>query len=158
MAEIINLSLESLTPTIQEKNITVEKRLENSFVFCDPVHLREVIVNIFNNAIDAMNNGGRLAVELSTKSRYTKIIIKDSGIGIAKENLPYILNPFFTTKNLNYNYGLGLSYCYKVLQKHGGTLEISSIEKQGTVVTLTIPNRKRRPWILQKSKAKSASV
>jgi signal transduction histidine kinase len=104
-----------------------------------------------------MNNGGRLTVELSTKSRYTKIIITDSGMGIAKENLPYILNPFFTTKSLNNNYGLGLSYCYKVLQKHGGTLEISSIEKHGTVVTLTIPNRKRRPWTFQKSKAKSVN-
>lgn len=147
LVELINEALEVVSPALNAKEIRVEKKNEMySFAFCDPVHIKEVIINILNNAIEAMDTGGKLSIELLTRKHHTKIIIADSGMGIAKENLPYILNPFFTTKTIRGNYGLGLSYCYKVLQEHGGSLDISSVEKVGTVVTLTLPIKKKSPF------------
>jgi two-component system sporulation sensor kinase B len=106
---------------------------------CDPVHLRELMTNVISNAIDAIDpvKGGWLTIGFySTKSDFV-IYIKDNGHGIAKANLVKVMQPFYTTKNrANRNFGLGLTYCYNMMRKHGGSLELKSKEQIGTDVIL----------------------
>ena len=140
---ILERSLESVSPYIEMKEIQVTNNYSNHVkLLCDEVHLQEILSNIYKNAIEAMPYGGQLQVEGYNTNRDFVIAIKDTGCGIPKENLDKVVDPFFTTKNRKTNYGLGLSYCYTVMQKHGGSLELQSKLHQGTSVTLHFPNNK----------------
>lgn len=141
---IIDDSLFNLKPLLEEKNIQVRRNYDGEMIIpCDSVHLREVFNNLFKNAIDAMKPGGELTVEMNKPNRKrVTFMIKDNGSGIDKEVLPHVMEPFFSTKDRKSNFGLGLSYCYKVIQRHGGTLEINSKKGEGTTVTLNFIKKK----------------
>lgn len=140
---IITEALNLVTPFIQAKNIRVKKAESCDLdIRCDRVHLREVLVNIFKNAIEAMGTDGLLQIETYQNKKNLIVVIKDNGIGIAKENLAKVYDPFFSTKNRQRNFGLGLSYCYNVMQQHGGFIEIYSEENNGTTVFLNFPRHK----------------
>ena len=109
------------------------------WIVADDLHLREVFSNIIKNALEAMASGGEISLKVTATRGKVNIIIRDTGIGIPNEVLPYIFEPFFTTKNPKRNFGLGLLYCYKVLKKHGGTIEIDSKLDQGTTLYLSLP-------------------
>ncbi|RXT06400.1 PAS domain-containing sensor histidine kinase [Ammoniphilus sp. CFH 90114] len=107
---------------------------------CDAVHLHEVFTNLVVNAVEALREDGVIKFNLYTSKRYLVVSVEDNGSGISKENLPFILDPFFSTKkNSSTNFGLGLSYCYNVMRKHGGLLEVHSEKNQGTTVFLYFP-------------------
>jgi signal transduction histidine kinase len=92
------------------------------------------------NAIDAMETGGVLSLAsrlVDGERKSVSIEIADSGAGIEDEVLPHIFNPFFTTKN--YGTGLGLSQVKKIVDLHGGTIEIASKKGSGTKVTVRLP-------------------
>lgn len=126
---------------------------DNSDVLCDPVHVREVINNLLDNAIDAMPEGGLIEIQLKRLRRSIRVSIRDTGQGIPAAQLPFIFEPFHSTKqngqlhrviptkhhSLNVSYGLGLSYVYHVMRKSGGSVEVNSREGEGTVVTLVFP-------------------
>jgi signal transduction histidine kinase len=111
-----------------------------------PVHgdvqqLSQVFVNIILNAVDAMPQGGvvRVNVELSPKRlHFLRIDISDTGQGIAPETLPFIFDPFFSTKGAK-GTGLGLSVSYGIVAKHGGTIEVNSTPGEGTTFTILLP-------------------
>lgn len=110
---------------------------------CDPVQLREILTNLCMNAFEAMKaGGGTLILRLYLSKKQPVISVTDTGIGISKENLPHVLDPFFSTKKTGQNYGLGLSYCFNVMQKHQGTLEIYSIHGEGTTIYLYFPRNR----------------
>ena len=135
--EIVDASLAMVRPYLEKQNIRVIKDVNcHAELLCDKVHLQEVFSNLFMNAIEAMNADGQLYVSLYETSKDIVVEIKDNGIGISKEDLPRIMDPFFSTKNRNQNFGLGLSYCYNVMQKHGGSLDIDSEKNVGTTMTL----------------------
>ncbi|NLW46587.1 MAG: HAMP domain-containing histidine kinase [Firmicutes bacterium] len=133
-------TLQLLAALIQEKNIQVENTIDPLIqIPADSFHLQEVFNNIIRNAIEAMSQNGILYLGVIKKKRTVTILIRDNGAGIAKENRPQVMEPFFTTKSRQKNFGLGLAYCDTVIQKHGGNLEIESVEKIGTTVLLTFP-------------------
>ncbi|MCX7922237.1 MAG: HAMP domain-containing histidine kinase [Clostridia bacterium] len=143
LADIIDNSLHNIKPYIINKSISVNVNYACDIILsCDTVHMREVLNNIFKNAIEAMEAHGELSISLLMDKSKATIVIKDNGSGISKENLPHIIDPFFSTKNRSQNFGLGLSYCYNVIQKHKGSLEIDSELNLGTTVTLSFPPRK----------------
>jgi signal transduction histidine kinase len=74
--------------------------------------------------------------------KHLAIAVSDTGVGIAKENLPHVLDPFFSTKKTGQNFGLGLSYCYNAMQKHQGSLEIYSVPGEGTTIYLYFPRKR----------------
>ena len=100
--------------------------------------LREVFTNIVNNAIDAMPQGGRLALRTLTENNHIAINIEDTGIGIPKDIQNRIFDPFFTTKGVQ-STGLGMSTSYGIINRHKGTILVNSSEGKGTTFTIKLP-------------------
>lgn len=113
-------------------------------VVCDPNHIFEVLHNIVRNAIEAFKDGGQIIIKAEELITSGLIIsISDNGPGIHTENLKAVFDPFFTTKaSRGNNFGLGLSYCYNVMLKTGGSLEINSEVNKGTTVKVIFPKSK----------------
>ncbi len=136
---VINGSLEMLQPFLRNKNIKVIKNFNSeTHINGDETHLKEVFINIFNNAMEAMNDGDQLIIDGLKKKKEIIISITDTGKGISSADLPHVFDLFFTTKRKG-NYGLGLCYCYNVIKKHGGNIKIQSKENSGTTVTINLP-------------------
>jgi PAS domain S-box-containing protein len=109
----------------------------------DRQQLRQVFLNLLTNASDAMPNGGTLTVRVkggSLDNRPALVLeFSDTGVGIAPENLPKVLEPFFTTKEEGKGTGLGLAICRRAVQEHSGTIQVSSELSKGTCVRITLP-------------------
>jgi signal transduction histidine kinase len=138
-------------------------------IVADRQQLRQVFLNLFTNASDAMPEGGTLTVRVKAiadnglpiaesqseiQDPKSKIVIEiaDTGTGIAPEDLGKVLEPFYTTKPEGKGTGLGLPICKRIVQEHGGTLEILSegVPGKGTTVRLTLPlGAGERPTVLE---------
>jgi len=101
--------------------------------------LREVLMNLVLNAIDAMPGGGRLGVRTWADGQGVHCDVSDSGAGMPEEVRQRALDPFFTTKGPK-STGLGLSVTYGIIQRHNGKLEIDSAPGRGTTVHVTLPS------------------
>ncbi|WP_408594945.1 ATP-binding protein [Limnohabitans sp.] len=112
-------------------------------VECLPSQLNQVFLNLIVNAAQAQPQGQRGKIVISTGTVNDKVWIEvsDNGAGIAKENLNKIFEPFFTTKTLGSGTGLGLAVSYGIVQRHGGTLTVSSTLGVGTRFRIEIPIR-----------------
>jgi PAS domain S-box-containing protein len=110
----------------------------------DPSQLQQVFLNLLNNAIDAVNAGGKISVTSNYDNGLTHIRFTDDGVGIPEKNLKKIFDPFFTTKSPGSGTGLGLSICYRIMEKLKGKLLVQSKEKLGTTFTVIIPERSAR--------------
>ncbi|MCS7461110.1 HAMP domain-containing histidine kinase [Paenibacillus doosanensis] len=109
----------------------------------DRAQLSEVFTNVMTNAVEAMPQGGRLTVRLTESKRDITVEIKDTGAGMDKKQLKRVFDPFYTTKSgKKLNFGLGLSYCYSVVQKHKGSMTIDSKQGAGTSVFINFPKKK----------------
>jgi two-component system NtrC family sensor kinase len=101
--------------------------------------LQQVFINIILNAIDAMPNGGRLALDLSETAGEAVVTIADTGTGIKDQHLPRIFDPFFTTKGHGKGTGLGLSIGYAIVKEHEGRIDVQSEVGKGTRFTIVLP-------------------
>ena len=108
-------------------------------VRCDPDRIRQALMNIFVNAIQAMPEGGTLSVATALDDGYAVITVSDSGPGIPGDIRGRIFDPFFTTKAEGT--GLGLSIVYGIMEEHGGGVELDSAAAAGTAVRLLLPTR-----------------
>jgi two-component system NtrC family sensor kinase len=105
----------------------------------DASQLQQAVIALAANAIDAMPDGGLLAIRARDEGSDVLIEIADTGVGIPPENLARIFEPFFTTKEVGRGTGLGLAVCYGILTEHGGTLDVQSTVGAGTTFTITLP-------------------
>jgi signal transduction histidine kinase/ActR/RegA family two-component response regulator len=105
--------------------------------------LREVLVSLLLNAIDALPEGGHIRVRTWSTEDVVHCEVADDGIGMSQEVRQRALEPFFTTKGLRRR-GLGLSQSYGIIKQHGGTLTVESAERQGTRVSFTLPSSRSR--------------
>ncbi len=104
----------------------------------DPEQIREALVNLEMNALEAMPKGGTLRIILSQKdNKDVTIRLSDTGEGVSPELESKIFDPFFTTKEKGT--GLGLSIVHSVVKNHGGTISVDSNNGEGTTFTLTLP-------------------
>lgn len=103
----------------------------------DPDKVRQVLLNIFLNALAAMPGGGSLSILLNRREASVEIEVFDTGEGILRENLPRIYDPYFTSKPAGT--GLGLAVAQKIMDAHGGAIQVESREGAGTRVTLRFP-------------------
>jgi two-component system NtrC family sensor kinase len=106
----------------------------------DRGQLQQVFLNIVNNAIDAVDEGGLIAITtVPVNASRINVIIKDNGHGIPRDVLKHIFEPFYTTKEKGKGTGLGLSLSYGIIQRLGGNIEVESEVDKGTTFTITIP-------------------
>ncbi len=115
-------------------------------VHCYPMQLQQVFMNLLVNAYQAIEeriggSGETGAIWLRTEPRAggVAIIVKDTGVGIAAENLDRIFDPFFTTKKVGMGTGLGLSTCFNIVERHGGSLVAESEPGVETAFTVWLP-------------------
>ena len=116
-------------------------------VMLDSNQIKQVLVNLLNNALQAMPDGGRLLVATRlTESeidgmdhQMAAVYVSDSGAGIPPENLGRIFDPFFTTKEVGQGTGLGLSVSYSIVEKHNGRIEVESVPGQGSTFIVLLP-------------------
>jgi PAS domain S-box-containing protein len=100
--------------------------------------LREVFTNLINNAVDAMPKGGSIKIKTFKENNHISIKVEDTGVGISESVRNRIFDPFFTTKGVQ-STGLGMSVSYGIINRHGGTIRVDSVEGKGTTFTITIP-------------------
>ena len=125
----------------------VELRLKLSenlpWVFIDRNQIKQVLINLINNALYAMPQGGALVVETCLQTRhgasFLALAVRDSGIGISPEDLERIFEPFFTPRGDQGGTGLGLSVTYGIVTEHGGTIEVESRMNSGSAFTVLFP-------------------
>lgn len=106
----------------------------------DADQLKQVFLNIANNAVAAMPEGGELFVSTSQAGEYNLVVYRDTGTGIPSVVLNRIFEPFFTTKK-DKGTGLGLSISYRIIQDHGGRIDVQSTEGKGTEFSVRLPQR-----------------
>jgi two-component system NtrC family sensor kinase len=108
----------------------------------DRNQLRQVLLNLLNNAIDAIGEGpGTIAIETSFDGRAIRVSVGDSGKGIPADQLDKIFMPFFTTKEVGKGTGLGLSVSYGIVKSLGGHMEVKSTVGSGSTFTIVLPTR-----------------
>ena len=130
--------------SVFENKITIKLKLEKNLpqINADKIHIEQVILNIVNNAIDAINESKRPIKEIIIrtklyKSKWVRISICDSGMGITKDLIHTIFNPFMTTKPEGM--GIGLSLCHNIIDKHQGTISVVSRRGKGAIFHITLP-------------------
>jgi two-component system NtrC family sensor kinase len=102
--------------------------------------LKQVFLNLFHNAVQAMPNGGIVELRAGFVDRTNvEIAVADQGVGIPPEDLPHLFDPFFTTRSGGAGTGLGLSIAYGIVTKSGGDLRVESMVGKGTTVYVTLP-------------------
>ncbi len=106
----------------------------------NPHELRQAFSNILINAIQAVDDKGKVEIQTTAQDQQTLIRIRDNGAGIPPTHLPKIFDPFFTTKKQGEGAGLGLTIARRIIQKHGGHIEISSTHGQGTTCQIIFPS------------------
>ncbi|WP_051261322.1 trifunctional serine/threonine-protein kinase/ATP-binding protein/sensor histidine kinase [Desulfovibrio inopinatus] len=123
-----------------KRNITlVTEYSEAEDIYCYPDELNQVWTNLIHNALQAMEYNGTLTIQLAQENGYQKVVIKDNGPGIPEEIRDKIFTPFFTTKKSGEGSGLGLDIVKKIIDKHKGKIEVSSLPGEGASFSVFIP-------------------
>jgi two-component system NtrC family sensor kinase len=143
LINILERSLLLINHHLQLNNITLNKEFCCNYLEfeCDKNLIQQALLALLINAIEAMPDGGILTVKVNCKDSIIYIKISDTGVGIPKENLTKIFEPFFSTKPGGKGTGLGLSVVYGIVKQHQGKIEIESEVNKGTTVTLTFPKK-----------------
>ncbi|GJQ58341.1 MAG: hypothetical protein SCALA701_11420 [Candidatus Scalindua sp.] len=140
--QVIKFTKPRWTSTAQAKGIKyyVEKRYMKTVptVRGNGMKLREVILNIFNNALDSMPNGGRISFHIWKNKDNVALSISDTGEGMSKVAQKHIFDPFFSTRKPK-RAGLGMSVSYGIIMNHGGNIEVESEVGKGTIITILLP-------------------
>ncbi len=147
--DIENLLERSRKSVVKPENvdITLTSRLLDPHVMLDSDQMIQVFTNLIKNAIEAMENGGRIDILLEDKGAEVSVCISDNGSGIAPENMEKIFTPFFTTKGLGKGTGLGLPIIYGIIKMHKGRVEVTSNADKskgetGTTFRIILPKKR----------------
>ncbi|PYK29354.1 MAG: hypothetical protein DME57_10590 [Verrucomicrobia bacterium] len=140
MNQLIKATARLVTHQQRGEHIQIEIEAEElPMVSGDMSQLQQAVVALATNAIDAMPDGGTLTLRGVHSGSRVLVQVKDTGAGIAPENMTKIFDPFFTTKDVGKGTGLGLAVCYGILSDHGGRLDVRSSVGAGTTFTITLP-------------------
>lgn len=140
--ELVEETVSFVEKEASYNNITIDKNLAPNLpaTMIDGPQLQQVILNLINNAIDAVGQGGKIEIS-SRLNNHGKLAMTfaDSGPGIPAENLKQIFDPFFTTKDPGKGTGLGLYICYDIIQKIGGSITVENRKSGGAMFTIVLP-------------------
>jgi len=144
LSDVILRSFEEMMPTCKERGIILEANApENLFqIIGDEESLVRVFINIIGNAAKYTPDGGKISVSARNDEYYVIVDISDTGVGIPQDKLPFIFEPFFRAGGKEERHrgsGLGLTYCKKIMDSHGGEIGATSKEGEGTTIMLKFP-------------------
>lgn len=149
--DVVAAAIEVAGYAIRSSDIELSVRLQPGLppIWADPDQLSQVLINLLVNAEQALHDwDGRRKISISTRLRARSgcVVIKiaDTGPGIPKDILPRIFEPFFTTKDVGSGTGIGLSFCHRIVQSHGGTIKVETNEGGGSVFVVSLPASDRR--------------
>jgi signal transduction histidine kinase len=138
--EVLERTVDLISGAAREQKVEIIRQYPAGKIplFVDPEQIREALVNLELNALEAMPEGGSLKISLNGKAGEGAIIrVCDTGLGIPPGTESRIFEPFFTTKEGGT--GLGLSIVYRVVENHGGAISVEKSDNQGTTFILTLP-------------------
>ena len=133
----------SMKGEIEKKGIALKLELDEALLPFDRDQMRQVLINLFLNALDATPEGGEIGVSLLKEKQEVYLRLWDTGKGIPREHMDKVFDPFFTTKEKGT--GLGLALAYRIVEEHGGTIKVDSREGKGTMVEIRLPVTKGKP-------------
>lgn len=140
--EVIILSIKVIDHSAKMKEIELIDELDSGddSIYCDPGTIQQILVSLIMNAMESSSQGTRIVVRTDySSSDSIQIKVIDHGHGIAENDLPFIFDPFFSTKDSNSSLGLGLSAVYGIVQQHSGTIQVESTLGVGTTFTINLP-------------------
>ena len=138
--KILEETIETLSSHFIRQKIQLYTEITSSnalILKLDPKQIRQALINALLNAIEAMPNGGNLTITTSILETNFVISIRDTGVGIPKQDIPHIFDPFFTKKD--HGTGLGLSITRGIIEEHGGKIYAKSKEGEGTTIIFELP-------------------
>jgi len=146
--DVVRETVDLLRPEIENRGITIHERLSAQVAEAplDRAQVKQVLVNLMKNAIQAMTKGGVLTLETGQSAEAVWLAVRDTGGGIPQEQLNRIFEPFFTTKKKGS--GLGLMIVQRIVRDHGGRIELESRVNEGTTFRVWFPLHERHPRLL----------
>jgi signal transduction histidine kinase len=147
--DVVRETLELLRPEIENRGQVIEEHLARVLprVPLDPAQLKQALVNLIKNAMQAMTKGGVLALSTGSGREGVWVSVRDTGCGIPEEQINRIFDPFFTTKKKGS--GLGLMIVQRIVREHDGLIKIESHRGQGTTFRIWLPAHERQPKLLE---------
>lgn len=144
LVEPVEKAIQRFHSNLQGVKIQFKKSDSNIVVYMDEDQMNEVVYNIIKNSVEAlMITGGTIFISLNQVDQWGTITIRDNGPGIDAENVDEIFSPFYSTKPSITNWGIGLSFCHKVITGHGGKIEVTSELGKFTQFDILLPLVKR---------------
>ncbi|HYP00622.1 MAG TPA: ATP-binding protein [Pyrinomonadaceae bacterium] len=144
---VLDDTLQLLEPQLRQSQIEIVRDYDTRLpsAYGNGGKLQQVFTNLILNARDAIPNGGQITLSTSTEDGETvSVLVADTGIGIAPENVARIYDPFFTTKGVGRGTGLGLAVSYGIVQEHSGHITVQSAPGRGTTFRITLPTAQGR--------------
>jgi signal transduction histidine kinase len=135
----IENALKEQNINLMRKKIIVEKELNKNIPEIIDLGLDRILSNIISNAIDAMDNNGKIFIKSNIERGLLKLIIADNGKGIPMDLLKKIFDPFFTTKKIDQGCGLGLTIVHEIIKHYKGEIAVESAQNAGTTFTILLP-------------------
>ncbi len=148
--ETLDAALDFMAPEASLAKITVERRFQTNlpeFLY-DEDQLKQAFINLIKNAIQAMPKGGLLKVQTQQNNQQIRILFTDTGVGIKKEEIEHVFEPYYSTKEKGS--GLGLVAVKRIVSNHGGSVQIESTQNKGSTFILLFPLRGTQKPLLTK--------
>jgi len=142
LIKIIDKSIKLIRHHLEINNIELKKdfSVKGFLIKCNPQKIQQALISLLINAVESMfQQKGTLTIKLTLEGKFVIIKIIDQGMGIPPVDLPYIFEPFYSTKDKKRGTGLGLSVVYGIIILHEGNIEVESTSSQGTVFKITLP-------------------
>ena len=142
ISELLVKSFNFLKKKDDEEGVSLEYKAGNSddiYIIGDPDKLRQVIINVIDNAIKYSGQGGKVEIKVEIIGKYVKILVRDNGCGISEKDLPHIKEKFYKANNTVRGTGIGLAVADEIIKKHSGEININSAPGIGTDVEIVLP-------------------
>ena len=147
--DVVKETLDLLKPELENRGLTIQEKLARrlSPSAIDSAQIKQVLVNLVKNAMQAMTKGGRLTLQTGQTSEAVWVSVNDTGGGIPQDQINHIFEPFYTTKKKGT--GLGLMIVQRIVRAHGGHIELESHVGEGTMFRIWLPLHERQPRLLE---------
>jgi two-component system sensor histidine kinase HydH len=139
LGRVIDLVLAARAQDLEQRQIAVVRRVPPDLprIPLDEGLMSQALLHLFDNAMEAMPHGGQLTLAVTPEPKGLRLILTDTGVGIQPQDMPYLFDPFFSSKPDGT--GMGLTKVHQVIRDHRGEIQITSVPQQGTEVNIWLP-------------------